>query len=99
MTIKQVKTDLEEIKYYYANQKDFDAAARSVGESAAAQKAKRYNEAVTQAPAQIYGLYVALYVNGSTQLEYALDIGKCADQVCRNNQKLYKFFADYFNVD
>lgn len=99
MTIQQVKNNLEEIRYYYGNQKDFDLAAKAVGESAAAQMAKRYNEAVTHAPAVLYGVYVALYVNGSTQLNYSLDIGKSVDQVCRNNQRLYKYFADYFNAD
>ena len=99
MTVKQIKSDLAEIKFYYANQSDFDIAAQSIGESAVYKKVKRYNEAVANAPAELYRLYVALYVNGSTQLDYALDEDKCVDSICRYNKKLQRFFADYFDAD
>lgn len=45
MDIKTIKTDLDEIKYYYANQQEFDIAAKSIGECAVSQKAKQYNQA------------------------------------------------------
>lgn len=97
MTITQVKRELEEIKYYYANQTDFDIAARSIGESDASKTAKRYNEAVTHSAAELYALYVALYVNGSSQFEYATEIDMCTSSVYLKNKKLYEFFVDYFN--
>ena len=97
MDVKTVKADLEEIKYYYANQTEFDIAAKSIGSSAVAVKAKEYNTAITQAPAALYRLYTALYVNGITQLEYALDLDRCVDRVYKANKKLCQFFAEYFN--
>ncbi len=42
MNTETVKRDLEEIKFYYANQTDFDLAAKSIGESAVLVKIKRY---------------------------------------------------------
>jgi|GEM_PF-6247789 len=33
ITIKQIRQDLRDIKYYYAHQKEFDYAAKSVVES------------------------------------------------------------------
>lgn len=97
MDIKTVKADLDEIKYYYANQTDFDIAAKSIGESSAAVKAKAYNAAISRAPATLYRLYIALYINGSTQLEYALELDRCVDRVYKTNKKLCQYFADYFS--
>lgn len=99
MDIKTIKTDLDEIKYYYTNQQEFDIAAKSIGESAVSKKAQQYNQAIVNAPAELYRLYIALYVNGSTQFNHALDEDKCVDYICRLNKKLCKFFLDYFNVD
>ena len=42
MNTETVKRDLEEIKFYYANQTDFDLAAKSIGGSAVLVKIKRY---------------------------------------------------------
>ncbi|MCM1368212.1 MAG: hypothetical protein NC184_05350 [Roseburia sp.] len=97
MNIKTVKADLDEIKYYYANQVEFDTAAQSIGESSVMEKVRKYNAAIVAAPAALYKLYVSLYVNGSSQLEYALDIDRCADSVCNLNKKLYAYFANYFS--
>lgn len=97
MDVKTVKADLEEIKFYYANQTEFNVAAKSIGSSAVAAKVKEYNTAITQAPAMLYRLYIALYVNGITQLEYALDLDRCVDRVYKANRKLCQFFAEYFN--
>lgn len=97
MDIKTVKADLEEIKYYYENQQELDIAAKCIGECAIATKLKRYNDAITHAPIKLYRLYMALYVNGSTQLEYALELDRCVDRVYKTNKKLCQYFADYFS--
>ena len=97
MTVKQVKRDLEEIKFYYANQVDFELAAKSIGESAIASKVKKYNEAITRASAILYSLYVALYVNGSTQQDYANDTNRTVNHICRLNLQLCKFLISQFD--
>lgn len=98
MTVKQVKSDLEEIKFYYENQAEFELAAKSIGESSIAAKVKKYNETVTRASALLYSLYVALYVNGSTQQDYALDTNRSINHICRLNLQLCKFFISQFDV-
>lgn len=57
MTLEQVKSDLKEIQYYYANQKDLEGAARIIGTSKIAEKVKLYNEAVRKAPVKLYEVY------------------------------------------
>ncbi len=98
MTVKQVKSDLEEIKFYYANQSEFDIAAKSIGESAASIKAKKYNDAITRAPAVLYSLYFALYVNGNSQQDYALDSDRTVNYICNMNLDLCRFFISQFNL-
>ncbi len=97
VTVETVRTDLEEIKYYYENQNELDTVARSIGECAVASKVKRYNEAITHAPVKLYRLYTALYVNGISQFEYSLDIDRSKNRVYIANRELRRYFADYFN--
>lgn len=97
VTTETVKTDLEEIKYYYENQKELEIAARSIGECGVASKVKRYNEAITHAPVKLYRLYTALYINGISQFEYALNIDRSKNRVYIANRELRRYFADYFN--
>lgn len=98
MTVKQVKSDLEEIRFYYEYQSDFELAAKSIGESATVAKVKKYNDAITRASALLYSLYVALYVNGSSQQDYALDTNRTINHICRLNLQLCKFFISQFDV-
>ncbi len=97
VTVETIRVDLDEIRYYYGNQQELDIAANSIGECSASVKAKRYNRAITHAPVVLYKLYMALYVNGLTQLDYALEIDRAAVSVYRSNRKLYEFFVSYFN--
>lgn len=96
MSMETVKRDLEEIKFYYANQTDFDLAARSIGESAVLVKIKRYTEAIVKAPAMLYGIYVALYVNGMTQFDYATDYKRSTDYVGKLHAQLCQYLSEYF---
>ena len=94
ITDKKVKSDLESIKFYYANQQSFDIAVNSIGECAVIETVKRYNEAIKDAPAMLFDLYVSLYVMGQTQLEVALDWERCADYVYKQNIKLRKYLSE-----
>jgi len=94
MTIEQVKTDLREIRYYYAKQKDLDGAARCVGTSSIKEKVERYNEAVRKAPVKLYDVYVSLYVNNNTQLVLSFDWDCSSEYVKRLNRQLCRFLQE-----
>jgi hypothetical protein len=67
LSIKKIREDLRDIRYYYSKQKMFDAAAKTVVQSSVLNKVDMYNQAVKDAPARLYDLYVSLYVNNNTQ--------------------------------
>ena len=74
MTVEDVRSDLKEIQYYYAHEKEFARADRIVGQSNVREKADRYNAAVRTAPPVLYDLYVSLYVFYNTQTVAAEDM-------------------------
>ena len=90
-TIQQIRRDLEEIRYYYAKQKEFDGASKNVGASSIAAKVERYNAAVRKAPPRLYDVYVSLYVNNNTQLVLSFDWDCSPDYVKRLNRRLCEF--------
>ena len=94
MTLEQVKSDLKEIQYYYAKQKELDGASRTVGMSRVAEKAERYNAAVRNAPVKLYDVYVSLYVNNNTQLTLSFDWDCSLEFVKRLNRKLRLFLKN-----
>ena len=97
MTIEQIKKDLIEIRYYYSKQRDFDSAAKTVGQCSIIEKVERYNNAVRKAPAQLYDIYAALYVYNNTQLAVSLDWDCSLDCIKRANSKLCNFLLEALN--
>ena len=94
MTLDQVKSDLKEIQYYYAKQKELDGASRTIGASKIAKKVELYNAAVRNAPVKLYEVYVSLYVNNNTQLTLSLDWDCSLEYVKRLTRKLRLFLKN-----
>ncbi len=91
MTIKQIKEDLKDIRFYYSKQQDIEMANKLIGRCEMQDKVERYNNAVCKAPAKLYSLYVALYINNNTQLVVALDWDYSPDYIRHLNDKLCVF--------
>ena len=94
MKLEQVKSDLKEIQYYYANQKDLEGAARIIGTNKIAEKVKLYNEVVRKAPVKLYEVYVSLYVHNNTQLTLSFDWDCSLEYVKRQLRKLRIFLKE-----
>lgn len=94
MTIKQIKEDLKDIKFYYSKQQDIEKAAKVVGPCEMQEKVERYNKAVCKAPAKLYSLYIALYVNNNTQLVVSRDWDYSPDYIRHLNDKLCAFLLE-----
>ena len=82
MTLDQVKSDLKEIQYYYAKQKELDGASRTIGASKIAKKV------------ELYEVYVSLYVNNNTQLTLSFDWDCSLEYVKRLTRKLRLFLKN-----
>ena len=73
MTLKQVKKDLQDIRYYYTHKVMFDKAENTGFKSEAVRKSEEYGQIVSKAPPRLYVLYYLLYVEGKTQYAAAME--------------------------
>lgn len=99
VTMQQIRADLKEIRYYYAQQKDMERMSKSVGGSARRAMVDKYNAAVCKAPFRLYRLYGALYIDDNTQFGVALDWNCSADYIKQLNKQLCKFLQDELNKE
>lgn len=94
MTIKQIRTELKQVRYYYSRRAVFDKALKEVGNKRISDLIKKYNEAVSTAPPQLYDIYIGLYVNFKTQEELSEEMDYSPDYVQKLNNKLVRFFHE-----
>ena len=67
LTLNQIRKDLKEIRYYYSRRKTLDSIFTDILHKAVQNTIQKYNEAISEAPLQLYDLYVNLYVMYHTQ--------------------------------
>ena len=91
LTHEKIREDLREVRYYYSMQDLFDSAAKTIKPIAILEKVSKYNEAIKNAPARLYILYVSLYVNNSTQTALADDWGYTREYIRELNQALVEY--------
>ena len=97
MTITELKEELQEVKYYYRHKAIFDKAQSTLPRNKTLEKVARYNDLVQDAPAQLFGLYVAIYTENNTQLAVALDWGLSEGYVKNLNRKLCEYLLEKIN--
>ena len=96
MTIKEIKNDLKEIRYYYAMVESLKLGSKLIPPQHTTEKIEKYNEIIKKAPVQFYALYVGLYVSNNTQSELAekWKVGK--DFIKKLNAKLCNYLENEF---
>lgn len=97
MTITEIRSDLNEISYYYGMIDLFTEGAKVAPSKSLEFKLKKYNEAIYTAPARLYAIYIARYVQHRTQSSLAEDWACSEAYIQRLNKQLYKFFKEYFD--
>jgi len=98
VTIKQVRDDLRDIRYYYSKKDIFDSASVKIVQNEVVEKVKRYNEAISKAPPRLYDLYIALYTQNNTQAALSYEWDFSPDYIKELNLALCQFLFDYFNA-
>lgn len=98
-TIKKVKNELNEIKYYYSKIKEFEMVSEVIGEPEVCKLVEKYNKVIRRGSIKMYDLYVSLYVKSHTQLVVAEDWGYAIDYIRQLNKKLCDFFVKEFNKE
>ena len=92
LTVKEIRADLQEIRYYYSHKEMFDDAISVTGGNAILEKVKRYNQAARKAPLRLYEIYVELHINDKTQEGFADERNYCAGYIQQLNKELLRFF-------
>lgn len=93
MDKEEVKNDLKEIQFYYANQRDVQSNLRGNNYSETLDKIYKYNEAMKNAPLQLYDFYVFIYINNNSQVTYGVDRNISNKTAYRLNCNLIKFLC------
>ena len=96
MTVKEIREDLREIRYYYGMSDLFKAGLKLVPPKAIVEKVEKYNKAVSNAPAKLYAVYIGLYVHNNTQAVLAEDWGYTDEYIKQLNNKLCEFLKKEF---
>lgn len=97
-TLQEIRADLMEIKFYYANEKEIIEASKITGLRRLAETVKEYNEAISNAKGQLYMLYVALYVHNNSQMVVADDWNCSVDYIKRLNKQLLQYLQGALKI-
>ena len=89
--LKDIRSDLKDVKYYYSRKKTIDEAMQVTGWNEIASKVQQYNDLMKTASPRMYDLYVSLYIKNHTQESYSLELGVTEEYVQRLNNQLLKF--------
>ena len=92
--LRQVRSDLKEIRYYYSKRDMFESASKKIIESGIVEKVSRYNRAMTNAPPRLYEAYYFLYVSCLTQTELSEKYQCSLSFVKRLNGQLCSYLAE-----
>ena len=95
-TLRQVHSDLKEIRYYYSKRDMFEGASRCIVENGIVEKVRRYNLAMANAPPRLYAVYYHLYVMCETQEVFAKSRGCSPSAVKQLNGKLCAYLVQKF---
>lgn len=96
-TLIKIKEDLKDIRYYFANIEHFENISYQVASSSVIMKVKIYNEAIKNAPAQLYDLFVSLYTKNNTHASLAKYWGYSEGHIKYLNNNLCKYLLCVLN--
>ncbi len=97
VTMRQIREDLREIRYYYSKRELLDKASKVILPNSVLEKVERYNQAVANAPIRLYDLYVSLYVQNNTQAALSYDWDFSPDYIKQLNKQLCEYLFGVFN--
>jgi len=89
--LNEIRSDLANIRYYYARKEVFDKAEISIGKNAVADVAKKYNAAIRTAPPRLYDLYISLYIMNNTQESLAAEMNYSLQNIQLHHTNLVLF--------
>lgn len=97
MTIKEIRNELRQVRYYYSNKKEMDRVLNIVENKTIGELIGKYSNAISHAEPKLYFVYCYLYVEGHTQVDLSDKWGYTPEYVYRLNDKLLRFLQKQLN--
>ena len=97
MTKQELRSHLQDIRYYYIHKAMFDKAETTGFKSETLKKIERYGRLMTKAPPRLYVLYYLLYVEGKTQYAAALEQNVTEGHIRNLGRLLQQYLLDEIN--
>ena len=97
ISIKQIRDELKQVRYYYANRQTFDRNMHITGNAKFIEIIKKYNEAIVEAEPLLYNIYASLYLENNTQMSLGEIWGYSQEHICYLNNKLVSYFYKRLN--
>ena len=97
MTVNQIREELMQVRYYYANKELLDQSMQITGNAEFLEMIKKYNSSILAAEPKLYAVYVYLYLENYTQVALANKWGFAPEYIQRLHSRLLNFFHKQFN--
>ena len=97
MTIDQIRAELMQVRYYYANKELLDKSMQLTGNADFLEIIKKYNSAILAAEPKLYSLYVHLYLENYTQASLANKWTFAPEYIQRLHARLLNFLHKQLN--
>lgn len=97
LTNQEIRRDLKDIRYYYSKQKLFEDASKTIVQNTVLEKVSKYNQAMKDAPARLFSIYISLYVQNNTQTALAYDWGFSIEYIKLLSKQLCEFLQQVLN--
>ena len=98
MTIKEIKEELKEVKYYFQRKKVMDESIGNIGVGKdRIRLVNKYNALADKLPASLYDIYYSLYVRSYTQETLGMELGVTANHICKKHSQVVREFKKYLD--
>ena len=91
MTIKEIREDLKDIRYYYSRKSHLDKVAENHAAHVVMEKVRQYDAVMSKAPIRLYDLYSCLYLENNTQASLSDKWGYSPENIKYMNDKLCRY--------
>lgn len=93
-TIKEIRADLRDIRYYFSRKESFEKLSGLNIRCEIEEKIKYYNNLMAKANPNLIDLYVNLYLRENTQESVSYDMGYSQTYIYKLNRKLLEFLYE-----
>ena len=97
MTARQIRKDLQDIRYYYMHKEMFTKAENTGFKSEVERKTEQYVQLISKAPPRLYVLYYLLYVEGKTQYAAAMEQNVTDGHIRNTVRQLQQYLLEKIN--